>query len=296
MKSSTTTLSVSTAVCALATCAHLSAQSVWLPAERQVVVTPGFAFTTFDEFWAGRTKVSNPPNGKSLDQFTGFLALEGGILPWLAADATLGYTGTDTGAFGGASDDGLADTQLGVRLGLVQESRFAPALTLRVGGVVAGTYDENTPFAAGDGAHALESSLQIGKRFGESGFGAYGEIGYRLRDNPAPDEIFGSVGVFAQARGVFNELDLFTISFGYRHVQGLNGLNIGGARFNPGLGAAHGFPALREVNQMVEGALGYTDAGGRHYQFTVAGSVDGRNTGDKLAFVFSVSVPFGGRD
>jgi hypothetical protein len=40
----------------------------------------------------------------------------------LAADATLGYTATDTDAFGGnASDSGLVDTALGQRYRLLDE-------------------------------------------------------------------------------------------------------------------------------------------------------------------------------
>jgi hypothetical protein len=51
---------------------------------------------------------------------------------------------------------------------------------------------------------------------------------------------------------------------------------------------------LKEINQLFEGAVGYTDTGGRHYQFTIAMSLDGRNTGDKLIYGFSIGLPFGG--
>ena len=100
---------------ALSSATSCIGQSAWLPSAREFKATPGFAFSTFDEFWAGSTKVSNPPNGKSLDQYTGYVSLEYGILDKLAADATIGYTATKTGAFGGdASDEGLADTMLGL--------------------------------------------------------------------------------------------------------------------------------------------------------------------------------------
>jgi hypothetical protein len=50
-------------------------QSAWLPSANKLKATPGFAYSTFDEFWMGTTKVSNPPNGKSLDQYAGYFFL-----------------------------------------------------------------------------------------------------------------------------------------------------------------------------------------------------------------------------
>src|SRR6185436_16134646 len=110
-----------TLISALALLAGISAHaqlSAWLPNAQQFVVTPGFTFSTFDKFWVGDTRVDNPPNGKSLDQYITYLSLEYGICADLAADVTVGYTWTDTKAFGasGSRDDrGLADTYLGLR-------------------------------------------------------------------------------------------------------------------------------------------------------------------------------------
>src|SRR5436309_8681792 len=267
-------------------------QSAWLPAHNQFKATPGFSFSTFDEFWAGDKKVSNPPNGDSLRQYSGYVTMEYGILRNLAADATVGYTATDTDAFGGnASDNGLMDTSLGLRYRLVDEFNshytWMPTLTLRAGAVIPGTYDENKPFSAGDGAYAFESSLLFGKAIGDCGFGLYGDFGYRVREDPVPDEFFGTAGVYQQIGPV-------TLAVGYRHIQPVSGIDIGGKDFNPALGASHGFPATKEINKLVEGGISFTDKGGRNYQFTVAGSVDGRNTGDKSIFGFNVTLPFGG--
>jgi hypothetical protein len=277
---------------ALGAAAACHAQSAWLPAQGQLQATPGFSFSTFDEFWMGKTKVDNPPNGKSLDQYTGYLALEYGILENLAADATIAYTATDTDAFGGdASDDGLADTFLGLRYRLLDESQagsvWVPTLSVRAGGIIAGNYDANKPFSAGDGAHGFEASVLLGKAFGDTGFGMYGDIGYRVRENPVPDDAFGSVGFYKLLGPV-------TVAFGYRHVQGLSGIDIGGPSFNPDLGRSHGFPAVKEINQLVEGGLAFTDSGGRNYQVTLARSVDGRNTGDKFILGVNVTIPIGG--
>lgn len=270
------------------------AQSAWIPEQQELRATPGFSFSTFDEFWVGRTKVKSDGD---LDQYSGYVSLEYGILKNLAADATIGYTATDTDAFdtapfGGASDEGLADTYLGLRYRVIDErtagSRWAPTLTLRAGAVIPGTYDSNLPFSAGDGAHAFEGSVLFGKAIGNFGFGLYGDIGYRVRESPVPDDVFGTVGIYQQ-------IDAFTLTVGYRHTQGLSGLDIEGAGWDPGAGRSSGFPALREITQIVEGGISYTDKGRRNYQITVGRSVDGRNTGDRLIVGVNVTFSFGGQ-
>jgi hypothetical protein len=263
-------------------------QSAWLPSRQEFKVTPGFTYSTFDEFWAGRTRVGPlKANDESLDQYTGFIGLEYGILENLAADATIGYSGTSSTMALGEGDKGLTDTMLGMRYRLLDENNapcpFAPTVALRVGGIIPGTYDENTPFSVGDGAYGFESSLLFGKAFGTTGFGMYGDIGYRIRENPVPDDLFGSIGVFQQIAPV-------TLNVGYRHVQSLSGIDIGGPGFDPGAGPAHGFPATKEITQLIEGGVSYTDKGGRIYQVIVAKSIDGRNTGDK--FIIGVNATF----
>ena len=270
-------------------------QSAWLPARDTLLVTPGFAFSTFDEFWTGTSKVSNPPNGDSLDQYTGYVSMEYGILENLAGDLTIGYTGTDTDSFGGESDWGLMDTSLGLRYRVVDENtapqKWMPTVSFRIGGIIKGTYDANQPFSPGDGVSGFSTSALFGKGFtfgedGNYGFGVYGDIGYRVRVLPAPNEIFGSVGVYGQLGPV-------TLTAGYVQVQSLSGLNIGGAGFNPAAGPDSGFPALREINYIFQGGVAYTDPGGRNYQFTVGTSLDGVNTGDKLMFGFNITIPVG---
>ncbi len=275
---------------ALVIAAGVSAQaqySAWLPAEQQFVATPGFTFSTFDRFWMGETKVDNPPNGKSLDQYVTYVSVEYGILANLAADVTVGYTWTDTDAFGGDSDDGLADTFLGLRYRLWDEFKhqdsWLPSVSVRVGGIIAGTYDEDQPFSAGDGASGFESSLLLAREICP-GFGIYGDIGYRIRENDVPDDLFGAVGIYAGYKGV-------SATVAYRHVQGLSGPDIG----DPGFGTSFGFPQVKEINQNIEVGLGYTDAGGRFYQVFYAHTLDGRNTGEKDIFGLSASLPFGGK-
>lgn len=256
--------------------------SAWLPEQHQWIVTPSFVYSTFDEFWLGTEKMDNPPNGKSLDQYTGLLTLEYGITPDLAADLTIGYTATDTDAFGGDSDDGLADTTFGLRYQFLDQHREGrwplwPTAAIRVGGIIEGTYDEDLPFSAGDGASGAEVSLLLGKEICP-GFGFFGDVGYRYRTRDVPEDLFASAGTYFTWRD-------FTASVAYRHVEGLDGDDIGDPGFT--------FPEVKEVIQNIEAGLGYRDSGGRYYQFFYARTIDGRNTGEKDIFGFSASFPVG---
>ncbi len=263
-------------------------QSAWLPAANQLQVTPGYVYQSFDRFWMGKTPVSLKPN--DLQQHTMFLGFDYGMTEFLALDFNTGYTWTHSKAFGGPmNDDGLADTTLGMRWRFLDEKKancpWAPTLTLRAGGIVEGTYNENQPFSPGDGASGYEASLLFGKAFC-SRFGAYGDIGYRNRNHQVPDDLFGSVGVYTAYKS-------FNASLGYRHVQSLSGLDIGATGFTPG--GSPGFPQVREINQSVEVSLGYTCSHSVYYQVFFARTIDGRNTGEKNVVGLSITIPFGGR-
>jgi hypothetical protein len=272
-----------------------NAAAPWLPESGQFVVTPVFSYNTFDKFWVGETKVDAlEVNDERFEQFTGGVRLDFGIMRRLAADATIGYTevaGTDT--LGRGSDNGLTDTSLGLRYRLAYETGALPTIVLRAGGIIAGTYDETTPFGAGDGAHGLEGSLSFGKNLG-AGFGIYADIGYRHLANPVPHEWFGTAGVYKDFEGVFAEEDAISIAVSYRHVQSVNGDDITDPGFDPASDDSNGFPGLKEINQLVGGSIAYRDNGGRYYAIGVAKSVDGRNTGDKLILTVRVMIPFGG--
>ena len=278
-----TVLSLSGVV--LLSAASASAQySAYLPGKSQFVVTPTYVFSTYDSFWAGdqKVKLQAATGAKEQNQHTGSIGLEYGMCEVFALDATLGYTAAIFS--GGSEDSGLSDTTLGVRWNFVDERKincpYMPTMSLRLGGIIRGTYDPKFPFSAGDGASGFESSLLFGKAICP-GFGLYGDIGWRIRTHDVPQDLFGSVGAYATSHG-------FTLSAGYRHVQGLSGPDIGG----PGFMTTYGFPQVKEINQLVEAGLGYRDSGGRYYQVFGAFSVDGRNTGDKTVIGGSISFPF----
>lgn len=258
----------------------VSAQSAWIPAEGKFQVAPSYVFQSFRNIWMGgphETRLSD-----DVIQHTASVSLEYGLSESLAFDTSLGYTRVESRAFGPGvlKDDGLADTRIGLRYRLLDERisklEWAPTLTLRAGGIVRGSYESGVPFAPGDGANGGEFSLLAAKAFGTSGFGLYGEAGYRVRSRPVPDDFFSSIGVYQQ-------FGAFTVHTAFQNTQGLSGFNIGDPGFT--------FPALKEINRIVEVGVGYTDSGRRYYQIFGAVSVDGRNTGDKR--ILGVSASFG---
>jgi hypothetical protein len=285
-----TTASLSGLALLAAGAAHAQV-SAYTPVQNQITVTPSYVYQTFDEFWAGydRTKLSD-----DVVQHTGYLSLEYGILDGLALDLTMGYSSVNTDAFGqGGSDDGLTDTTFGIRYRVFDEqegtSRWMPTLTVRLGGIIEGTYDANFPFSVGDGACGAEVSFLVSRQI-FTGFGYYGSIGYRARNQKVPDDLFGSIGVYGGYRG-------FSGALGYRHVQGLSGGDIGDSTgekvFNPNGGPnTYGFPEVKEINQIIEGTVGYTDQRGRYYSMFAGKNVAGKNTGDKWLFGASITLPF----
>jgi hypothetical protein len=271
------------AMAGLAVAASACAQhSAWLPEARKLVVTPSYVYQDFDEVWLGKNEV-----GLSGDlwQHAAFLGFDYGITEDIAVDLTVGWVWSETdaqmpGLGPGAdnlTDDGLADTGFGIRKRFIDETDFdiwcIPSLAMRAGGIIAGTYDENFPFSAGDGAYAAEVSLLGGKTI-FTGFGWYGDVGYRYRDG-VPDDFFGAAGLFVSWK-------FLSLTAGYRFTEGLSGPDIGEPEFT--------FPEVKEISQNIEASLGFTDPGGRHYQVFYAHTIDGRNTGKRDIFGAALSL------
>lgn len=262
---------------AMAVAASAGAQhSVWLPEAGKMVVTPSYVYQTFDEFWMGEAKVGL---GGELNQHTALLGFDWALAGDTALDASVGWVWSEAdGIFGDANDDGLTDTTFGLRQRFIDENDlnlwFVPSLALRVGGIIEGTYDENFPFSAGDGASGAEASLLGGKTICP-GFGLYGDVGYRYRDGRVPDDFFGSAGVFLAWK-------FLSATAGYRFTEGLSGNDIGDLGFT--------FPTVKEISRNVEFSIGFTDPGGRYYQAFYAHTFDGRNTGERDIFGGSISL------
>ena len=250
--------------------------SVWLPEVDRLVVTPSYVYQTFDEFWMGDQKMDL---GGDLLQHTALLGFDWALTENTALDATVGWVWSEAdGVLGDQNDDGLTDTTFGLRQRFIDETFldlwWLPSLAVRVGGIIEGTYDENFPFSAGDGASGAEASLLAGKTICP-GFGLYGDVGYRYRDGKVPDEWFGSTGVFVAWK-------FLSATAGYRFAEAISGNDIGDPGFT--------FPTVKEISQNLEASIGFTDPGGRFYQLFYAHTIAGRNTGERDIFGGAISL------
>lgn len=246
-----------------------------LPEKNQMILSPSFVFQTADQFYLGGLRGDLPAD---LEQWSTFLSFEYGITSNLAFDVTLGWS---EGRFMGNTSEGLTDTQLGLRYGLLTGEN-GTTLTLRAGAIIAGGYAEGFIFSPGDGASGFQIEM-LGLQDLGAGFGLYGNAGYRTRDNDVPDDVFGSAGIYYVNGAV-------SASLGWSATYGQSGGDIGG----PGFGTTFGFPQVREEQQAINASVGYTAGNGITYAVFGSTTIEGRNTPNREVIGFSINIPFGG--
>lgn len=268
------------------------AQMVYLPDCGQWTITPWYQYTEFQKIWRGSHQEHVTVGDEhGFDQNDGMFLTEYSFKQDWAVDLLLGYTSLATRSFTPDGQvqktDGLMDVTFGLRWQVFNEtnssSPFTPTLTLRAGGIVSGTYDDNFPFAPGNGSLGIEPSVLLAKSFGWPGLGMYGSLGYRVMRSGGKDQVFGTIGLSQRYKG-------FNFNAGARYQQNTSGDDIPG----PSNTLVYSVN-VKEVNEMFEAGVGYTDKGGRHYQFYLDKNFDGRNTGDKYVYGIYASFPFGGK-
>jgi hypothetical protein len=260
--------------------------TAWLPEAGSGSVETSFVASTFDSFLLGSSALDSPLGG-SVDQYSLRAGVTFGLTEWLAVDASTGFAWVKDDGFTGLDDSGLDDSRIGLTVGLTDDEGAVPALALRAGAIIGGSYDTNAPYSLGDGANGVEVSLLWGKSLGDTGFSVLGDVGYRWRDDDVPEDLFFSAGVAKSfyLGGGDSSINLYA---GYRFTEGQSGGDIGG----PGFGSAFGFPQTREEQQGLDFALGYTDAGGRSYTLGYSHVIEGRNTPERDVFSLSITLPF----
>lgn len=259
-----------------------AASNPWLPEPGALNTALSYVFQTADEFFMGNERADLPAE---LSQHTFSAYLEYGLFDNLALDARLGYAFSDFTEdpvlSPDASLDGLTDTNLGIRWRALDETVGDPVtLTLRAAGIINGTYRTGALNAIGDGASGGEFSALIGRYF-NGGFSAYGEVGYRTRSKPVPDEFFANIG------GRYAFTPAFSAGVSYQAAESLSGIDIGSPGFTPTR-----FPAVNEDYQIVGFDLSYQVAPRTFVSVNYGKTVDGRNTGDQDIVGLSVGQSF----
>lgn len=258
------------------------AATPWLPIPGAGYGALSYVYQTADEIFAGDTRADLPTD---LEQHTASLYLEYGVTDALALDARIGYASTsflqDPVLSPSDSLDGLTDTNLGLRWRLVDEATSDwPTVTLRIAGNIRGDYETGALNAIGDGASGAEFSLIVGKAF-ENGLSLYAEGGYRVRDDPVPDEQFYNVGA------AYAFAPRWTGSVSLRFVDALSGIDIGSPGFTPAR-----FPETEEDFNIVDVGLGYQLTESVRVAAGYGTVFDGRNTAIQDIASFSVRFAF----
>jgi hypothetical protein len=272
------------------------AQWADLPAQGQFVVGLVYQESEAYHIWTGHEQqnITWHEGGEKygVDYNQGYVTLQYGITPKWAVDLSVGATTVGWRTFENGdtqSTVGLMDTSLGVRYQVFNEadaqSPWIPTLTLRVGGILPGTFDEEIAFAPGTRSAGIEPEVLLRKHFGWTGFGAYADALFRWNRTTANDQYITAIGLFQQIKGW--ELDA-----GYRHLQTITGSDIVLHADN-----TIDYPRdVREISDSIEAGFSYTTPK-RHirYGFQTRVVFDGSNTSRDFWLGGSVEMPFGGK-
>jgi len=263
-------------------------QSAWHPNEGDYNFSLSHVVESYDEFYRGADRRDYPFG--EFHQHTTYLSGEYGITDKLAVDFTLGYTYTEATdkhpPTGIDNDSGLSDIRIGLRYQLINEfladESYMPTISFRIGLILEGTYDTGFPAAAGDGGNGIETSIHIGKVFGDSGFGFEGSFGYRNRNQDIPDEIYGNINFFYSCFD--DQLVFYT---GYDFQKSLHGMDIG----DPGF-TYKKFHRTQEISHNLQYGVHYYITESLGVGLTFAHTIDGRNTGIKRSLALTMTYSF----
>ena len=177
---------------------------------------------------------------------------------------------------------GVTDTNIGVTWRIADElvNPSMPSIALRGGAIIEGSYAAGYINSIGDGASGLEVSALAGKYLADR-FAVSGEVGYRVRDEDVPSDLFFNV-----SGGVL--LDNIGLGVNYKLVDAQSGIQIGGPRIRCRSGRV--FPRLEEDIQFLSGTVSLNVSDQTNLAVTYGEVIDGRNTSKSK--VFSVTMGY----
>jgi hypothetical protein len=246
----------------------------FLPGRGQGDVAVSYTVEGYDEFWVGKTKVSDPGVGK-VDIKSLSLWLQWGWTDNLALVANLPYIDASSDGLGGFADSGLQD------LSALLKFRFlasGPHSLVAAAGVRTAVqdYEANLPVDLGD--NTTDALFRLVYQYQAPSFYISQMVGYDVRSKDAPDDfvLYTEVG-FTAGRITYG---------GYysRLIADSSGTDIGDPGFT--------FPSNREdyskAGVKIFGRV--TDRVGLSALYFV--TLDGRNTGDSDGFSGGVVFHF----
>ena len=282
---------------AIGSSAFADGVSPWLPAPGAGFVNLSYVTQNANEFYVGDQKKGTPPRqatppGPNLGQHTFWV---NGMYGWSDAVAIDFRVGLARSYFSpnfppnmdptGGRDNysGVTDTNIGVTWRVADElvNPSLPSIALRAGAIIEGSYTPGYINSIGDGASGLEVSALAGKYFADM-FAVSGEVGYRVRDEDVPSDIFLNVS----GGMLFENIGL---SVNYKLVDAQSGLQIGGPGFS---GTGRVFPKLEEDIQFLSGTVSLNVSDQTNIGITYGEVIDGRNTSKSKVFSMTMGYLF----
>ncbi len=248
------------------------------PAKGEGTLALSTTTESYDKFWVGETKVSDPGVG---EVETTSLTLWGqyGFTDRLALVVNLPYVDVDSDGFGGFGDSGLQDLSALLKFRLVDVESGSGLRHTLIGGAGFRTaiddYEANLPVDLGDNTDDALVRLVYQLRAGNFYFSQ--QAGFDLRGGDAPDG-FPLVTELGYTFGAV------TLSAYYSNYIADGGTDIGDPGFT--------FPSNQDETTRV-GAKVYGRIG-EHFGLAASGftTLDGRNSGDIEGFSLSVVYRF----
>ena len=172
------------------------------------------------------------------------------------------------------TDSGLNDTTFGLQARVLDEysnsvSPYLPTISIRLGGILKGTYetDIGTPTGAGLGTNGYDLSLAVGKFFIDTGTGIFASGGFRDYASSVPSVRYWAIGAF---QDVAEQVSVHAI---YRSSASTSGVDIGGPGFTGD------FTKVKEERELIEGGVTYIGFPDARIGIFIARVLDGRNVG-----------------
>ena len=238
----------------------------FLPMAGEGAAALSYSTESYDEFWAGDTKVPTPPPLGEVETTTASLWLRWGFTDRLALVANVPYVDSEGDGSMGFSEDGLGDVEALLLFSALERSSGTARhrLIAGLGGrTPASNYVADAPVSLGDGSTDLLLRLVYQIEIGS--FYASQQVGFDSRGDDVPD----TFPLFTEAGYTWGRV---TGSLFYSRLLADGGTDIGDPDFT--------FPSNEEE---------YSRAGGKVYvrfsdrigasaaAFT---TLDGRNSGD----------------
>ena len=248
----------------------------FFPARGQGDFALSYTTESYDEFWVGTMKVSDPGVGETTTKSFA-LWLRYGLTDRLAVVANVPYVEATSDGLGGFEDSGLQDLSAVLTFKALEGgSASRQRLVVGVGGrTELSDYQANSPVSIGDGT--TDVLFRAVYQFEHRGFYFSQQIGYDLRGGDAPNGIplYTEVG---------NTWGRFTLNGFYLRYIARGGTDIGDPGFT--------FPSNQDETERI-GAKAFARVSDSFGVF-VAGftTLDGRNSGDATGFSLGTTYRF----